>query len=55
MSDRKVLILAWKMGAKRMGYFARDEFCYGKHLHSCLLSCSCDTADEAASMQGCID
>ena len=28
-SDRKVLILAWKMGAKRMGYFSRDEFCYG--------------------------
>ena len=28
-SDRKILILAWKMGAKRMGYFTRDEFCYG--------------------------
>lgn len=25
-SDRKVLLLAWKMRAKRMGYFSRDEF-----------------------------
>ena len=29
VSERKVLILAWKMGARRMGYFARDEFCRG--------------------------
>ncbi|KAK9852593.1 hypothetical protein WJX84_002616 [Apatococcus fuscideae] len=28
-SDRKVLILAWKLGAQRMGYFSRDEFCSG--------------------------
>lgn len=25
-SDRKVLVLAWRCGAKRMGYFSRDEF-----------------------------
>lgn len=25
-SDRKVLLLAWKMRAKRMGYFTREEF-----------------------------
>jgi DCN1-like protein 4/5 len=28
-SDRRVLLLAWRMGAKRMGYFARDEFAAG--------------------------
>lgn len=28
-SDRRVLLLAWRMGAKRMGYFARDEFAGG--------------------------
>lgn len=25
-SDRRVLLLAWKMAAKRQGYFSRDEF-----------------------------
>jgi DCN1-like protein 4/5 len=25
-SDKRVLLLAWKMRAKRMGYFSRDEF-----------------------------
>lgn len=25
-SDRKILLLAWKMRAKRMGYFTREEF-----------------------------
>ena len=24
-----MLLLAWKMGAQRMGFFARDEFCRG--------------------------
>ncbi|KAK9832136.1 hypothetical protein WJX74_000315 [Apatococcus lobatus] len=28
-ADRKVLILAWKLGAQRMGYFSRAEFCSG--------------------------
>eukprot|EP00887_Chlorella_sp_A99_P005482 scaffold1.g5482.t1 len=28
-SDRKVLLLAWKMDAKRMGYFSKDEFKHG--------------------------
>lgn len=28
-SDRKVLLLAWKMGAERMGYFSRVEFLRG--------------------------
>ena len=25
-SDRKVLLLAWRFGAKRMGFFSREEF-----------------------------
>ena len=25
-ADRKVLLLAWKMDAQRMGYFSRAEF-----------------------------
>ena len=29
-ADRKVLLLAWKMGAQRMGYFSKKEFERGK-------------------------
>ncbi|GAB4817652.1 hypothetical protein N2152v2_004698 [Parachlorella kessleri] len=28
-SDRKVLLLAWRFGAKRMGFFSREEFLDG--------------------------
>lgn len=30
-ADRKILLLAWKMGAQRMGYFSRKEFERGFH------------------------
>jgi len=29
-SDRKVLLLAWKLRAQRMGYFSRQEWSQGK-------------------------
>ena len=28
----QVLLVAWKMGAQRMGFFSRDEFLRGLHL-----------------------
>jgi DCN1-like protein 4/5 len=31
-SDRRVLLLAWKMGAQRMGFFTRQEFEQGMRL-----------------------
>ena len=32
----QVLILAWKLGAQRMGYFSREEFSSGEHIFSLL-------------------